>query len=86
MLCNERRKAEETAKRAQDMIKTSRETISRLADYAQSIQSEKHEDFNVMRYQLEAEREQAKYTAEKLQEFQESSFRDNAAAAHKLNP
>ncbi|KAK6176820.1 hypothetical protein SNE40_015048 [Patella caerulea] len=72
---SEKRKAQRVADKAKDMIKESRETITRLATYADFAE---HENKNQMRHlenELEFERESSKYTEMKHQNYKAANSR-----------
>ncbi|KAI0219945.1 hypothetical protein LSAT2_028503 [Lamellibrachia satsuma] len=76
---------DETTEKAKTMIQASRETISRLANYATLSQRESSSQLQAMREKLETERSRALHMEKKLKTFQESSLRHTEELARELD-
>ncbi|XP_062594271.1 coiled-coil domain-containing protein 150-like isoform X2 [Saccostrea cucullata] len=71
----ERWKAHAAAEKARDMIKTSRQTISQLANYAEIADTDTKHQLLKLQAELEQERDHAKYLEMKHQKYKEASAR-----------
>lgn len=71
----ERWRAHAAAEKARDMIKTSRQTINQLANYAEIADTDTKHQLLKLQAELEQERDHAKYLEMKHQKYKEASAR-----------
>ncbi|KAL3862086.1 hypothetical protein ACJMK2_008081 [Sinanodonta woodiana] len=71
----ERQRANEAAEKAKEMIRTSRETVNRLSDYAELADHETKEQLVQLYEQLQKERDHAKYLEMKHSKYKAASSR-----------
>ncbi|KAK3591041.1 hypothetical protein CHS0354_026055 [Potamilus streckersoni] len=71
----ERQRANEAAEKAKEMIRTSRETVNRLSDYAELADHETKEQLVQLYEQLQRERDHAKYLEMKHSKYKAASSR-----------
>ncbi|XP_056014770.1 coiled-coil domain-containing protein 150-like isoform X7 [Ostrea edulis] len=71
----ERWKSHAAAEKARDMIKTSRQTISQLANYADIADTDTKHQLLKLQAELEQEKDHAKYLESKHQKYKEASAR-----------
>ncbi|KAL4221302.1 hypothetical protein ACF0H5_019565 [Mactra antiquata] len=71
----ERKKAQAAAEKAREMIKASRQTISRLSDYADIADHETKEQLNQLYSQLQQEKDHSKFVEIKHQRYKDASAR-----------
>ncbi|XP_052226165.1 coiled-coil domain-containing protein 150-like isoform X2 [Dreissena polymorpha] len=74
-LNGERNKAQAAAQKAREMIRASRQTISRLSDYADLADSETKQQLHDLYSQLTSERDHAKYVEMKHDRYKDASAR-----------
>lgn len=72
---SERWRAHAAAEKARDMIKTSRQTINQLANYAEIADTDTKHQLLKLQAELEQERDHAKYLEMKHQKYKEASAR-----------
>lgn len=72
---SERWRAHAAAEKARDMIKTSRQTINQLANYAEITDTDTKHQLLKLQAELEQERDHAKYLEMKHQKYKEASAR-----------
>lgn len=81
-LNGERRKAQAAAEKAREMIKASRQTISRLSDYAELADNETKEKLNDLYSQLQHEKDHSQYMETKHNRFVDASARQFESFLH----
>ncbi|XP_060580198.1 coiled-coil domain-containing protein 150-like isoform X3 [Ruditapes philippinarum] len=74
-LDGERRKAQAAAEKAREMIQASRQTISRLGDYADLADHETKEQLSQLYSQLQQEKDHSKYLEMKHHKYRDASAR-----------